>query len=194
MITISRVTEASTAPIGIWIRTDCHETTLALPGPLMTVRIPGTRLLGLSFDQPRLYGIRIVSCDKEYRLEELVDASGAFDPFILNRVDAIRIFDGFLFAPGFPGMLPGWSFTPSYLMGNILVESGNTYIYPAFCSPPVPPPVGPPPGPIGGPTPPLARPLPGPTGGPGPIQAQNTMMPNTGVQAPGQGFGVLKRA
>lgn len=136
----------STTPIQIWIRTDVRETTLSIPGPMMMVKVPGTRILGLAFDQPQLYGIRIITCDREFRLEEVPD------PSVLTRVESILIFDGFLVSPGF--LHPGWSFVPSYLMGNVLVESGNTYIYPALCPPPLPPPPlpGPPPGPFAGPS------------------------------------------
>lgn len=148
MITISRVTEASNTPLQIWIRTDEREATLSIPGPMMMVKVPGHRILNIAFDQPQLYGIRIVTTDREYRLDEISSLRH------LGHVISVNIFDGFLIrsAPIFPG----WSFVPSYLMGNTLVESGNTYIYPAICGPIGPPPG---PGPVGPPPPPgLPRP------------------------------------
>ena len=111
------------------------------------MNIPGDRILELEIAQPQLYCIRVVIDNEEYRLSEIRDIRR------YPRVDAIIIFDGFLYGtPGIYGgygygIIPGYSYRPQFFRGGELVESGKTFIYPAQVGcPPFPP--GPPPPPF----------------------------------------------
>jgi hypothetical protein len=129
MVQISRYTEASIAPIFIEIETNRARRVLNLPGPISSVEIPGDRIFRLVISEGQLYGIRIVADDIEYRLDEIDRISD------IQNVDAIIIFDGFLYARG---GLPGYTYRPQYVARGTLVESGKSFVYPGTCIPPVP--------------------------------------------------------
>lgn len=151
MITISRVTEASTVPVTIFIATNRVRRYLALPGPMSSVEIPGDILLDLQIANPELWGIRVVSDDIEYRLSEIGDFRS------LRRVQAILIYDGFIVLPG---GYPGFTVRPQHIVRNRLLETGESILYPGIPCPILPPPY---PGPI----PPCPGIVPGPIPPPG---------------------------
>lgn len=122
MVRISRVTEASIAPLFIRVVTNRVSRVLTLPGPMNSVEIPGDRILQLDIPEHSLYGIRIVIDDQEYRLEQIGDIRQ------FPRVDAIIIFDGFLY--GNYGIVPGYTYRPQLFRDGKLIESGKSFIYP----------------------------------------------------------------
>ena len=139
MVRISRATQASIAPLPIRIVTNRVARVLNIPGPMNSVEIPGDRIIELEIPNAYMYGIRIVSNDIEYRLSEIRDIRA------LRNVDAILIFDGFLYGqqgiPGYgygQGILPGYTYRPQFVRGGELVESGKSFIYPGQVAPPFP--------------------------------------------------------
>lgn len=122
MVRISRVTQASTAPVFIRIVTDRISTTVNIPGPMNSIEIPGDRILDLDIAEFHLYGIRIVIEGEEYRLRDIRDLRR------YPRVDAILIFDGFLWST-YP-ITPGYTYRPQFIRGDQLRESGKSFIYP----------------------------------------------------------------
>lgn len=122
MVRISRVTQASIAPLPIRITTDRVSRVLDIPGPMYSIEIPGDRIIQLDIPQAYLYGIRIVSDDQEYRLNQMCDA------YRFPKVDAIIIFDGFIYG-SYP-VVPGYTFRPQFIRDGELAESGKSFIYP----------------------------------------------------------------
>lgn len=125
MVRVSRATHASIAPIPMRVCTERGCMTLNIPGPMNTVEIPGTYITDLQIGRPFPFGIRIVSEGEEYMLDEI-------DICDLDRVDAIIIFDGFVYGNGF---IPGYTYRPTMWTGNQLVESGRSFIYPGQFNP-----------------------------------------------------------
>jgi hypothetical protein len=90
-----------------------------------SIEIPGDRITQLEIPQAFLYGIRIVVDDEEYRLSQIREIHR------FPRVDAIIIFDGFIYGGQGPyAVLPGYTYRPQFVYGGELVESGKSYIYP----------------------------------------------------------------
>lgn len=159
MVRISRATEASNAPIPIRIVTDRAERQFSMPGPYNSIEIPGCRIRHLNIGTPQLYGIRIVADGEEYRLSDIDNIRD------LDNVDAILIYDGFVYGAGYPygpysapysgGLIaiPGYTYRPQMIRGGEFVQSGKSFIYPGQVIPypypggPIPPP---PFGPYGG--------------------------------------------
>jgi len=129
MVRVSRSTQSSIAPLPMRIVTDRVTRVFSIPGPINSIDIPGNRIIELDIANAYLYGIRIVIDDEEYRLDHVRDIRR------YPRVDAVIIFDGFLYdTPGIYGggygVLPGYTYRPLFPRGGDLVESGKSFIYP----------------------------------------------------------------
>jgi hypothetical protein len=125
MVRVSRFTQASIAPIPLRVCTEQGCMTLNIPGPMNSVEIPGRRIVDLNIGRPFPFGIRIVADGEEYMLDEI-------DICDFDRIDAIIIFDGFLYGNGF---LPGYTYRPTMWAGGQYLESGRSFIYPGQVNP-----------------------------------------------------------
>lgn len=127
MVIISRVTEASNVPVTLLVTTNRVSRYITVPGPMSSIEIPGNRLFGLEISTPQLYGIRVVANDVEYRLSEIDNLSSLWD------VQAILIYDGFVYVPG---GYPGYTIRPQHVVRDRLLETGQSFLYPGGAYPP----------------------------------------------------------
>lgn len=90
MITISRVTDASYAPIPLVIRTDKGAWDLTIPGPMSHQRIYGDKIHYIDTPARYMYMFTVVADGQEYDMNMVNLAD-------LDKVKAITISDGFLY-------------------------------------------------------------------------------------------------
>lgn len=125
MVTVSRFTQASTVPIFVQIATDRIDTSFTLIGPFSNLDVPGHRVRFLAISDPESYAVTIVCGNNEYNWREV-----GFDG--LDRIDAITISDGFIYAPPFA---LGYTFRPEIAYNGRLGESGKSFIYSGYPAP-----------------------------------------------------------
>lgn len=119
MITITRATQYSNAPILVQIETDRIATEFTLIGSYTGFQVPGNRLIALCIQEAELYQVRIHSNGREYTHHHG-----------LRDVSHITITDGFELQC--ERCVPGYAYRPQRQLAGRVAESGKLFIFPGF--------------------------------------------------------------